>query len=65
MQTYQLWETGGKLVQHPQKKHLRTWKRFFLTRDVQRQEQRRRIPLARRLSKGFLSPIARLQELKA
>ena len=61
----QIREMGRELVQHPEKKRLRAGRRLFRPRNVQRQEQRRRMPRAQGLSKGILAAVPRCQETTA
>ena len=53
-----------QFVRHPEKKRLRTRRRFFTARDVERQEEGRGMPLAQRMSKGILSPVPGFQDFK-
>ncbi len=46
----QIREMGRKLIQHPEEKSLRSGRRLFRPRNIQRQEQRRRMPAAQSLS---------------
>lgn len=54
-----------KLIQHPAIKRLHARKRLFRSRNIHRQEQRRRMPLTQNLSEGFLATVPRSQETTA